>query len=87
MTTVAFYGVLWAEGANDVIADHLDIPLYTITWIARFSVFLGAVVHLHLTKRICLGLQRADLHDCCTAWRPASSASCRPASSSRSTSR
>jgi ubiquinol-cytochrome c reductase cytochrome b subunit len=62
MTTVAFYGVLWAEGANDVIADHLDIPLYTITWIARFSIFLVPWITYIVTKRICLGLQRADLH-------------------------
>ncbi len=62
MTTVAFYGVLWAEGANDVIADHLDIPLYTITWIARFSIFLVPWITYVVTKRICLGLQRADLH-------------------------
>ena len=39
----SFYGVLWLEGANDVIADHLDIPLYTITWIARFAVFVVPV--------------------------------------------
>ena len=62
MTAVAFYGVLWAEGANDVIADHLDIPLYTITWIARFSIFLVPWFTYIITKRICLGLQRADLH-------------------------
>jgi len=38
---VVFYGVLWAEGANDVIADKLQIPLYTVTWIARVLIFVG----------------------------------------------
>jgi ubiquinol-cytochrome c reductase cytochrome b subunit len=60
MATVAFYGIMLLEGANDLIADHLDIPLYTITWIARFAVFLGPAIAYFATKRICLGLQRKD---------------------------
>jgi ubiquinol-cytochrome c reductase cytochrome b subunit len=62
MATVAFYGVLWAEGSNDIIADHFDIPLYTITWIARVAIFVVPWIAYVVTKRICLGLQRADLH-------------------------
>jgi len=62
MTAVAFYGVLWLEGANDVIADHFDIPLYTTTVIARYAVFLVPIATYIITKRICLGLQRKDLH-------------------------
>jgi ubiquinol-cytochrome c reductase cytochrome b subunit len=60
MATVVFYGVLWAEGANDVIADKLQIPLYTITWIARVLIFVGPAVAYIVTRRICLGLQRKD---------------------------
>jgi ubiquinol-cytochrome c reductase cytochrome b subunit len=60
MAAVAFYGVLWAEGANDVIADKLQIPLYTITWIARVLIFVGPTVAFIVTRRICLGLQRRD---------------------------
>jgi quinol---cytochrome-c reductase cytochrome b subunit len=60
MAVVTFYGVLWAEGANDVIADKLQIPLYTITWIARVMVFVGPLVAFIVTRRICLGLQRKD---------------------------
>ncbi len=60
MAAVTFYGVLWAEGANDVIADKLQIPLYTITWIARVLVFVGPAVAFIVTRRICLGLQRKD---------------------------
>src|SRR5215472_16621692 len=62
MATITFYGILWAEGANDLIADHLDIPLYWTTWIARVSTFVGPVIAYWLTKRICLGLQRKDNH-------------------------
>ena len=62
MAAITFYGVLWLEGANDVIADQLQIPLFTLTWIARFAVFLGPVVAYWVTKRICLGLQRKDAH-------------------------
>jgi len=57
---VCFVGVLLAEGANDVIADKLDIPLYTVTWIARVAVFVVPIGAYFVTKRICLGLQRKD---------------------------
>jgi ubiquinol-cytochrome c reductase cytochrome b subunit len=60
MAAVVFYGVLWAEGANDVIADNLQIPLYTVTWISRVLVFVGPAVAFYATRRICLGLQRKD---------------------------
>jgi ubiquinol-cytochrome c reductase cytochrome b subunit len=59
---VAFYGVLWLEGANDLIAVHLHVPLYTITEIARVAVFVVPILAYIITKRICLGLQRKDLH-------------------------
>src|SRR5262249_8053280 len=62
MAAVTFWGVLWLEGANDILADQLQIPLYTLTWIARVAVFLGPAVAYWVTKRICLGLQRKDLH-------------------------
>jgi ubiquinol-cytochrome c reductase cytochrome b subunit len=60
MAAITFYGVLWAEGANDVLADKLQIPLYTITWIARIMVFLGPFLAFVITRRICIGLQRKD---------------------------
>jgi ubiquinol-cytochrome c reductase cytochrome b subunit len=62
IAVIAGYGVFWLEGANDVIADHLDIPLYTTTEIARYAIFIVPVVAYILTKRICLGLQRKDAH-------------------------
>ena len=60
MAAVTFYAVLWIEGANDVIADKLQVPLYTITWIARVMVFAGPAIAFVITRRICLGLQRKD---------------------------
>jgi len=60
MGAVVFYGVLWVEGANDVVADKLQIPLYTVTWIARIAVIVGPILAYVITKRVCLGLQRKD---------------------------
>jgi ubiquinol-cytochrome c reductase cytochrome b subunit len=60
MAGVSFYGIMWLEGANDLIARWLYIPLYVTTEIARYAVFIGPVVAYFLTKRICLGLQRKD---------------------------
>jgi ubiquinol-cytochrome c reductase cytochrome b subunit len=60
VATMTFYGVMWAEGANDVIADKLQIPLYTITWAARVLIFVGPAFGFYVTRRVCLGLQRKD---------------------------
>ena len=57
---VLFYGILWAEGANDVLAKTFQVPLYTITWIARVAIFVVPIGAYFVTKRICLGLQRKD---------------------------
>jgi ubiquinol-cytochrome c reductase cytochrome b subunit len=62
IAVLTFYGILWAEGANDVIADHFDISLYSVTWAARVGIFVGPVIAYWITKRICLGLQRKDNH-------------------------
>jgi ubiquinol-cytochrome c reductase cytochrome b subunit len=62
IATITFYGILWAEGANDILADHLNVPLFWITWGSRVSVFVGPVIAYWITKRVCLGLQRKDNH-------------------------
>src|SRR6516165_9930503 len=62
MAGVTFYGILWLEGANDIVARFLDISLYLTTEIARYAIFIGPVVAYWVTKRICLGLQRKDVH-------------------------
>ena len=60
VAVVVFYGVLWAEGANDVIADQFHVPLYTVTWVARVLVIAGPAAAYVIARRICLGLQRKD---------------------------
>ncbi|GAB2860365.1 cytochrome bc complex cytochrome b subunit [Actinocorallia aurea] len=57
---VAFYGILWLAGANDVLAEKFHLSLYATTWFFRFFVFIGPVLAFIITKRLCLGLQRSD---------------------------
>ncbi|MGI5324290.1 cytochrome bc1 complex cytochrome b subunit [Actinomadura nitritigenes] len=61
MGGVVFYGVLWAAGGNDVIADRFDVPLFWTTWFFRFAIILGPVLAYAVAYRVCLGLQRRDL--------------------------
>ena len=60
MAVVVFYGVLWAEGANDVLASAFQVPLYTVTWVARVLVIVAPVAAYVIARRICLGLQLKD---------------------------
>jgi quinol-cytochrome oxidoreductase complex cytochrome b subunit len=60
MAGVVWFGVLWAAGGNDVIADKFHIPLYWTTWFFRIAFLLGPVVAYFITYRVCLGLQRRD---------------------------
>jgi len=62
MAGVTFYGILWLKNANNVVARFLNISLYLTTEIARYAIFIGPVVAYWVTKRICLGLQRKDVH-------------------------
>jgi ubiquinol-cytochrome c reductase cytochrome b subunit len=62
VAVISFYGVLWAEGANDVIADHFNVSLYLTTEIAQVAWIVVPVLAYIITKRICLGLQRKDVH-------------------------
>jgi quinol---cytochrome-c reductase cytochrome b subunit len=57
---MAFYGVLWAAAANDQIAYHFHVDLYTVTWVFRVAVFVGPVLAFALTRWICLGLAERD---------------------------
>jgi ubiquinol-cytochrome c reductase cytochrome b subunit len=65
---ISFYVILLMEGANDVIADHLQVPLYTITWIARVAIFVVPAGAYFVTKRICISLQRADARIVAHGW-------------------
>jgi ubiquinol-cytochrome c reductase cytochrome b subunit len=57
---IVFYGLLWAAGANDVIAETFSISLYWTTYFFRVFLILGPIIGFIVTKRICLGLQRRD---------------------------
>jgi quinol---cytochrome-c reductase cytochrome b subunit len=61
MAVITFYGILWAEGADDIIANALHISLELITEIARYAVLTGPVAAYVVTRQICLALQRRDL--------------------------
>lgn len=49
---ITFYGLLWAASANDQIAYHLQIPLYTVTWIFRVLVLAGPALAFLSTRVI-----------------------------------
>ena len=63
---LTFYGLLWAAAANDQIAYHLHLDLYTVTWIFRVLVLAGPALTFLLTRVICHALadrrREADLH-------------------------
>jgi len=62
IAVITFYGVLWAVGANDIIADHFNVSLFLTTQIAQVAWIVAPVLAYIITKRICLGLQRKDVH-------------------------
>lgn len=57
---MAAYGVLWIGGGNDIIATKFHLSLNAITWFVRIGFFVVPVLAFIITKRICIGLQRAD---------------------------
>ena len=53
---LTFYGLLWAASANDQIAYHLHLDLYTVTWSFRVLVLAGPALAFLLTRGICHAL-------------------------------
>jgi ubiquinol-cytochrome c reductase cytochrome b subunit len=53
---LTFYGLLWAAAANDQIAYHLHLDLYTVTWIFRVLVLVGPALAFLITRVICHAL-------------------------------
>jgi ubiquinol-cytochrome c reductase cytochrome b subunit len=47
---ITFYGLLWAAAANDQIAYHLHLDLYTVTWTFRVLVLAGPALAFFLTR-------------------------------------
>ena len=56
MAGLTFYGVLWAAAANDQIAYHLHLDLYTVTRSFRVLVLAGPALAFLLTRGICHAL-------------------------------
>jgi ubiquinol-cytochrome c reductase cytochrome b subunit len=50
---ITFYGLLWAAAANDQIAYHLHLDLYTVTWTFRVLVLAGPTLAFLLTRVFC----------------------------------
>ncbi|MEV6283812.1 cytochrome bc complex cytochrome b subunit [Kribbella sp. NPDC051770] len=57
---ITFYGVLWLNSGNDLIATHFHSSINTITWICRILVIFGPPIAFWITRRIAISLQRAD---------------------------
>jgi len=53
VASVTFYGLLWAAAANDQIAYHLHLDLYTVTWTFRVLVLAGPALTFLLTRVFC----------------------------------
>jgi ubiquinol-cytochrome c reductase cytochrome b subunit len=51
---------LQLAGADDVISEHLNIPLYGLVWVLRVGFFVAPAVAFLLARRACLALQRRD---------------------------
>jgi ubiquinol-cytochrome c reductase cytochrome b subunit len=54
------FGLFWIGGGNDIVATQFDVSLNAVTYFLRVAVFVGPVIAFIVTKRICIGLQRAD---------------------------
>ena len=54
------YGMLWIGGGNDIVATQFRLSLNSVTYFLRVAVFVAPVIAFFVTKRICIGLQRAD---------------------------
>jgi ubiquinol-cytochrome c reductase cytochrome b subunit len=59
VAAITSYGLFWIGGGNDLVATQFDVSLNAVTYALRILVFVGPVVAFILTKRICIGLQRA----------------------------
>jgi ubiquinol-cytochrome c reductase cytochrome b subunit len=58
--TITVYGLLWAAGGNDILATHFHWSLNSVTYCMRGAIFIGPALVFSVTRRWCMGLQRAD---------------------------
>ncbi len=57
---IVFYGILWADGGNDIIATYLSLSINDLTYFFRVALFVLPALAFWVTKRMCLGMQRKD---------------------------
>ncbi|MDO4716236.1 MAG: ubiquinol-cytochrome c reductase cytochrome b subunit [Propionibacteriaceae bacterium] len=57
---MTWYAMFWIAGGNDIIATQFSSNINAITIVLRVAIFVAPVIAYHITKRICLSLQRAD---------------------------
>ncbi len=57
---MTLYGLLWAAGGNDILANLFSLDLNTITYFMRGAVFVLPPLAFILTRRWAISLQRQD---------------------------
>jgi hypothetical protein len=59
--SLVFYGLLWMNGGNDLIAYAFHIEINAVTRFTQVALIVLPPIVFMVTKRACLGLQRKDL--------------------------
>ena len=59
---ISFYLLLFINGGNDIIGYTFDIPINSVTRFTQVALIVVPPLVFMITKRACLGLQRADLN-------------------------
>jgi len=57
---VTFYAVLWAAASSDLIATHFKLSIEGVINSLQILLFVGTFIAYHVTKRVCLALQKKD---------------------------
>jgi ubiquinol-cytochrome c reductase cytochrome b subunit len=67
---ITFYGVLWLNRGNDLIATHFVGSINAITWACRVVVVVGPVLGFWIGRRWAICCSAPSASGCCTAARP-----------------
>jgi ubiquinol-cytochrome c reductase cytochrome b subunit len=57
---IVMYAVFWIAGGNDIVATKFHLSLNSITVFSRIAWIVLPIIAFYTTRRICIGLQRAD---------------------------
>jgi len=57
---IVMYAVFWIAGGNDIVATKFHLSLNSITVFSRVAWIVLPLIAFFVTRRICIGLQRAD---------------------------